>query len=243
MPVFFGTNLQILRKRSNITQEKLAQQMNVSRQTISKWESGEATPELSKLMELSDIFSCNLDSLLRENLSAQNSPVRLLRVKGFRMARYVMISANAESDVRAYMNNWAQCSGLLSVPGYIPKSIGWSFPYVSVEQEKRFGFQGYAAAYILPDNFEPALMGPEIVTQEDSNYAVITIAEPFGRNPRQIAHAIQTILEHLWEVGIQKSAKEGTVPFFELRYEKDNIPYVDIFLQCKDATAAGFFSF
>ena len=61
-----GSNLQILRKlHGNMTQEKLAERMNVSRQTVSKWENGEAYPELDKLLELSSLFSCTLDTLLK----------------------------------------------------------------------------------------------------------------------------------------------------------------------------------
>ena len=50
--MFFGGNLQFLRRRDGMTQEKLASRMGVSRQTVSKWESGEVTPELGKLIEL-----------------------------------------------------------------------------------------------------------------------------------------------------------------------------------------------
>ena len=43
--MFFGTNLQFLRRSNqNMTQERLAERLNVSRQTISRWESGEAFP-------------------------------------------------------------------------------------------------------------------------------------------------------------------------------------------------------
>lgn len=240
--MFFGPNLQFLRRRSGLTQEQLAQQMGVSRQTVSKWESGQA-PELNKLMELADLFSCKLDDLLRQDLSLHASPVRLLRVKGFRMARYVMISPHAEADVCAYMDNWAKSSGFLSLPGYTPKRIGWGFPYVSAEQKKRFALEGYAAAYILPDDFEADREGPEIVAQADCDYAVITLPEPFGRNPRHISQAIQTILEFLQETRIPKSAKEGTLPCFEWRYQIDGVPHVDIFLQCRDAAASELFSF
>lgn len=241
--MYFRTNLQFLRKRGGITQERLAQQMGVSRQTISKWESGEAAPELPKLMELADIFSCKLDALLREDLSVQASPVRILRVRGFRMARYVMISAHAQADATAYMDRWAQSSGLLAVPGYSPKRIGWGFPYVSAEQKNRFGLRGYAAAYILPEDFAPDCPGPEIVTQADCDYAVLTIAGPFGPGSRHISQGIQTILEYLREAGIKKAAKDGFLPCFERRYQKDGIPCADIFLQCRDAAAEEVFSF
>ena len=49
-----GSNLQFLRKlHGGMTQEKLAERMGVSRQTVSKWETGEALPDLEKLLQLS----------------------------------------------------------------------------------------------------------------------------------------------------------------------------------------------
>ena len=67
-----GTNLQYLRKlNGNMTQERLAERMNVSRQTVSKWENSEAIPDVDKLLELSSLFSCTLDALLKEDLGQQ----------------------------------------------------------------------------------------------------------------------------------------------------------------------------
>ena len=52
-----GANLQYLRRlHGNMTQEKLAERMHVSRQTISKWELGDSTPDTEKLISLSDLF-------------------------------------------------------------------------------------------------------------------------------------------------------------------------------------------
>ena len=49
----FGENLQFLRKRSGMTQEDLAEQMEVSRQSVSKWESNSAYPEMDAIIRLS----------------------------------------------------------------------------------------------------------------------------------------------------------------------------------------------
>lgn len=64
----FGENLQYLRKRENITQEQLAERLEVSRQTISKWESGASYPEMEKLLFLCEMFDSNMDTLLRGNV-------------------------------------------------------------------------------------------------------------------------------------------------------------------------------
>ena len=52
-----------LRKANNLTQEQLAEQLQVSRQAVSKWESGQAIPESDKLPALSDLFHVTIDYL------------------------------------------------------------------------------------------------------------------------------------------------------------------------------------
>lgn len=65
----FGENLQFLRKRANMTQEDLAEQMEVSRQSVSKWESNSAYPEMDAILRLCDLFHCDMDTLLRGDVS------------------------------------------------------------------------------------------------------------------------------------------------------------------------------
>lgn len=63
----FGENLQFYRKKKDMTQEQLAEQLEVSRQTVSKWESGVSYPEMEKILQLCDLFSCSMDTLMRKN--------------------------------------------------------------------------------------------------------------------------------------------------------------------------------
>ena len=60
----FNENLKYLRKQANLTQEQLAEELNVSRQAITKWESGQSMPDIENLKELSYIFSITIDSLV-----------------------------------------------------------------------------------------------------------------------------------------------------------------------------------
>ena len=53
-----------LRKKEGLSQEALAEKLGVSRQSVSKWETGEATPEVSKLLSLSKLFGVTTDYLL-----------------------------------------------------------------------------------------------------------------------------------------------------------------------------------
>lgn len=63
----FSEKLLTLRKANNLTQEQLAEKLDVSRQSISKWESGQATPELEKIVVMSAIFDVTTDYLLKSS--------------------------------------------------------------------------------------------------------------------------------------------------------------------------------
>ena len=59
-----GRKIQELRRGQGLSQERLAEQMAVSRQAISKWESGGAIPEVDKLIQLARFFGVTVDDLL-----------------------------------------------------------------------------------------------------------------------------------------------------------------------------------
>lgn len=61
----FGQNLLRLRKQKGLSQDDLGGQLKVSRQTISKWELGETTPEMEKLVALGNFFEVSLDELIK----------------------------------------------------------------------------------------------------------------------------------------------------------------------------------
>lgn len=64
----FSENLQYLRKQHGLTQEQFADEFQVSRQAVSKWETGEAFPETEKLIAMCDRFGVTLDQLVRGNV-------------------------------------------------------------------------------------------------------------------------------------------------------------------------------
>lgn len=62
----FCEKLQMIRKSNNLSQEQLADKLNISRQAVSKWESGQGYPEIDKLIHISKIFEISLDELLKK---------------------------------------------------------------------------------------------------------------------------------------------------------------------------------
>ena len=65
----FGENLKKVRKNKKMSQEQLAEKVNVSRQSISKWETGEAYPEMNNILQLCKIFNCKINDLIHTDMS------------------------------------------------------------------------------------------------------------------------------------------------------------------------------
>ena len=238
-----GKNIQFLRKQKKITQEQLAEIMSVSRQTISRWEADEIIPELQKLVALSEVFSCRLDELVKEDMNNCGdvySDVSVKRVNAFRMARYVMITPNPENDVNTYMESWAQRSGLLKIKPDAMR-IGWDFPYIPMELKNRFGLWGYVAAYILPEGFETDCQGVEYAFQEAADYAVITIYDPF-KSSELIHNAYKKIFEHLQANGFREKPKDGVLSCFEYVYEKNGQTCMDVYIHTESVSRADSFT-
>nr|MBR4281102.1 helix-turn-helix domain-containing protein [Clostridia bacterium] len=230
--MYLSKNIYLLRKQRRLTQEQLAETMNVSRQTISKWESGEMIPELQKLIELCDLFSCKLDALVREDMFADDdiySPIAIRRLDAFRMARYLIVSPNPEDDVQAYVEAWAKRSGLLDFQPNAMR-IGWDWPYVSSEQQNRFGLRGYAAAYVLPEGFITDCPGVEFADQAAADYAVITITEPHTAPFARIPKAYHKLLEYMQANGFKEKSHPDILSCFEHEYEKDGVHYMDVYI-------------
>jgi AbrB family looped-hinge helix DNA binding protein len=71
----FKDNLVYLRKMKGMSQESLAAKLDITRQTLSKWETGEAFPDIEKSKRLADIFEVSLDHLVSYDASFEGIPV------------------------------------------------------------------------------------------------------------------------------------------------------------------------
>ena len=220
----FGKNLQFLRHlKGNITQEELADKMNISRQTVSKWELNAAQPEMEKAIELCGLFNCTLDDLFRGDIVACGESYTNLRIEtvpAFRCIRHAVVSADPESDAINRVRSIAKSCGIDN-----PRIIGWDFPNVSQEQVNVFNMHGYEAAWILPDGVTPP--DCEIFEQPAHKYAAIHIEAPFENPFVTIPNAYKTLLEYMRVNGLEQ-AKKDVIPCFETDGE-----YMDIYIACK----------
>ena len=78
-----------LRKRSGLSQEQLAERLDVSRQAVSKWESGVSVPESEKLVVISSYFNVSVDYLLKDEIDYPDTNEPTSSQKKNEIARYV----------------------------------------------------------------------------------------------------------------------------------------------------------
>lgn len=223
-----GKNLQYLRTiHENMTQEELAEKLNVSRQTISKWELNQGNPEVTKIEELCKLFNCSADNLLFENMSITDdsySEIKIENIDSFRYIKYTVISPEPEADSINKVNELAK---YLSIEN--AKIIGWNFPYLSQEQINVYHMHGYTAALVLPDNI--ALENPNFIVEEvkKRRYATITIKDPMTNPFYLISNAYKSVNQFI------KFNKYDYDKFdFETMYQENDIDYMKICIAIKE---------
>ena len=222
----FGQNLQYLRRmRRGMTQEALAEKLQVTRQTVSKWEMGDAFPEMDKAVALSRLFACSLDDLLLRELGADDDActcLRVERVPGFRYVRYTVISADPENDALRHVQRLAETLGIPE-----PQVIGWDFPFVSQEQTNVYHMHGYTAALLLPQQHDGAALPVE--SQPQADYAALTIRDPFAAPFTRIPNGYRTLTRYLEMNGLTARTR-GVLPCFERTFAKDGVTCMDVFI-------------
>lgn len=99
--MIFADKLIHLRKRSGWSQEELAEQLKVTRQSVSKWEGGQSIPDLDRLLALSQLFGVSTDYLLKDELELPNTEAPAAAEPGaYALRRVSMEEASAFLKVK-----------------------------------------------------------------------------------------------------------------------------------------------
>ena len=109
----FNNKLYELRKQKGFSQEELANRLNVSRQTVSKWEVGDSTPDMEKLIAISDLFGISLDELILDK-----SPTPPPVVQSAKSEVYSEIKSDIKEKVltdsnRKKVRKWLKIAGII----------------------------------------------------------------------------------------------------------------------------------
>lgn len=89
---------------------------------------------------------------------------------------------------------------------------------------------GYAAACIIPKDFDAACCQTEIITQPTEQYAVITIKEPFKAPFSIIPNAYKTLMRYMEINNLRHKESKEILSCFEKEYQKDMVLYMDIYI-------------
>ena len=92
--MLFNEKLKMLRKESGFTQEGLAEKLNVSRQAITKWETGEGTPDIENLKIISNLFNTTIDDLVKED-----KDVNIDKINQFKYSEELEINHTKHFDI------------------------------------------------------------------------------------------------------------------------------------------------
>ena len=93
----FSDKLIALRRKAGWSQEELAERLNVSRQSVSKWESAQSMPDIDKIVQLSSLFSVTTDYLLKDEQAepeyTEDDTSPLPRIKALTAAYWLVVVA------------------------------------------------------------------------------------------------------------------------------------------------------
>ena len=107
MSITISENIRYFRKSISMTQEQLAERLEISTGAVSKWESGASAPELSLIMELADFFEISVDALLGYKLRDNSAAETAERIDSLQDAKkYDEAIAEAEKALQKFPNNF-----------------------------------------------------------------------------------------------------------------------------------------
>ena len=97
-----GLRIKKFREQQKISQEELALQIFVSRQTISNWETNKSCPDVKSLITLSNIFNVSLDNFIKEEIKEMREIVEKDTIKKFNVMSYIFLAELITLAISAY---------------------------------------------------------------------------------------------------------------------------------------------
>ncbi len=110
--MIFADKLIQLRKKAGWSQEELAEQMNVTRQSVSKWEGAQSVPDLEKILRLSQLFGVTTDYLLKDEIEESGAVISMDEPVARRVS---MEEANAFLAVKRMTSKWIATATFLCI--------------------------------------------------------------------------------------------------------------------------------
>ena len=134
----FGQNLRNLRKSKNISQEELAEKVRVTRQSVSKWETGEAYSEMNNILELCKIFHCHINDLVNDNILDIDSLDEDVKMNAVKFKKEKQKQMKGISKVLSLIGKIAGIVARVAIGFLVAIMIGlpFMFKYIDVKDGK-----------------------------------------------------------------------------------------------------------
>lgn len=184
--------LQLLRKQNGYSQEQLADKLGIARQTLSKWENGQAVPELNNLISLSNLYGMPIDRIVKEddecNISlCRNTSMDIRRLIEFLLEAKKNTYAAADNKVESCRRNshdfrYEDKSGFTYLDSYlggesfageeavwVHDNPTWSMNYVGRVMGENFSGD-FLKEVLMQVSAELPFRGPEIYSKGDYHY-------------------------------------------------------------------------
>ena len=105
-----GEKIKAMRQHASLSQEQLAEKLNVSRQAITKWETGKGIPDIANLIAISDEFDLSLDELIKDDIAVKKKIISDSASKKWHILVIVYLVA-----IVAYIAYFAICHRILMI--------------------------------------------------------------------------------------------------------------------------------
>ena len=112
----FGDNLKKIRKSHKMSQEDLAEKVNVSRQSVSKWETGDAYPEMNNILELCKIFHCKINELVNDSIIDVDSLDEEVKMKVVKLKEEKQKKVKVLSKIIAVLAKIGRICLMIAIP-------------------------------------------------------------------------------------------------------------------------------
>ena len=143
-----GEKIKDRRKQAGLSQEQLAEKLNVSRQAITKWETDKGIPDIANLIAISDEFGLSLDELVKDNVAVKKKIIADSSAKKWHILMIVYLVA-----IVAYIAYFAICHKILMI-GFLIATLFMLFFELRIFIREKIYRQRVAVAMIHGNDFD-----------------------------------------------------------------------------------------
>ncbi len=185
----FGDNLRKLRKSKKLSQDNLAEKMQVSRQSVSKWETGDAYPEMNNILELCKIFHCHINDLVNDSIIDVDSLDEEIKMNVVKFKREQQNKMKGLSKAIAVIAKIGRIIVMVCIPILIASMIllGIAINKVDiVDNEIRFNGTKDAINIVEVDNKLSIKINDKTVTDTNNQNEIMKIKEILENNSKMM---------------------------------------------------------